>query len=141
LSLVKLAALLNRYGCRVDILNNPLANVVAELTGMPWLPRSLPLYRPGSIFLMADRKLTLAHSCRESFGFYTPGTLAGVLSSRKYAIETAPDDHQCPQCIHVEACRSNGLYYPSERFRSADIYYPFCKKVLDRIRARNGDDL
>lgn len=140
LSLVKLAALLNRYGCRVDILNNPLVNVVAELAGMSWLPRSQPLYRPGSIFLMADRKLTLAHTCRESFGLYTPGTLAGILSSRKYAIKTAPDDHLCPQCFHVENCRSNGLYYPSEWFRSADIYYPFCRKVLDRFRATNGDD-
>lgn len=140
ISLVKLAALLNRYGFRVDILNNPLANAVAELEGISGLPRSQPLYRSGSIFMMADSKLALAHSAGDSFGFFAQGTLTDVLSSKEFAIATAPDIHQCPQCTHIEVCRSNGMYRPSEWFRDNDQQHPFCRKVLDQIRAFNSDN-
>jgi hypothetical protein len=39
---------------------------------MPWIPPSSPLYRPGSLMITADLRITLAHSTTHHFGIYNP---------------------------------------------------------------------
>jgi MoaA/NifB/PqqE/SkfB family radical SAM enzyme len=127
---VRSAALLNLAGYSTSLLENPLANVAAGLMGMPWLPPGQALIRSGKIVVMADRSITLAHSCRESYGYYYPGVLAGVLASEGYAAALSPDTKTCPACRFHAACAEKGMARPSEWFRDMDEGAPFCKRVL-----------
>jgi MoaA/NifB/PqqE/SkfB family radical SAM enzyme len=130
---VRSAALLNLAGYGTSLLENPLANVAAGLMGMPWLPPGHALIRSGKIVVMADRSITLAHSCRESYGSYSPGALAGVLSSDEYAAAVSPDTKTCPACRFHSACLGKGMVRPSEWFRDMDESAPFCKRVLSLL--------
>ena len=58
LRLVRMISLLNLYGLRVDILNNPLAAVASRVLRMPRLPPSPPLYRPGSLMITAEKRIS-----------------------------------------------------------------------------------
>ena len=133
IDLVKQSAWLNSYGYRVDILNNPLANICAQLLEMPWLPVSHPLYRSGSICVRSDGRLTHSHSSEEHFGKYTPGSLPKILSSPAYTRATDSDDIFCAKCAHFDICRSNRMLRPSEKHRATDNHYPFCRHVLNEF--------
>jgi MoaA/NifB/PqqE/SkfB family radical SAM enzyme len=135
LQLVKIASLLNLGGLKTYILSNPLAGVASKLLKMQWIPKSHPLYSDGSIFIKANRDITLSHSCRSSFGKYEPGTIAKVLASDTYLNSTAPDKATCPSCKYSRSCLENGMVRPSEWYRDMHPGVPYCKRVLDRAAA------
>ncbi len=133
LQMVRVVAMLNLYGYRISVLENPLATVAAGLMGMPWLTLAPPLYRSGKIVLMADASLTLAHSSRDSLGTYGPGMLGAVTGSEHYQRMVGPDTDICPACMFHEACIEKGLDRPSEWFRDLDDTVPYCRRVLNSI--------
>jgi MoaA/NifB/PqqE/SkfB family radical SAM enzyme len=135
LQLVQAAALLNLCGFKTYILSNPLAGVASKLLEMPWIPRSHPLYRHGSIFVKANRDISLSHSDSGSFGKYEPGIISKALSSEAYLNSTAPDKAICPACQYSKLCLENGMVRPSEWYRDMHPETPYCKRVLDRAAA------
>lgn len=132
LKLVRMVSLLNLYGHKTEILNNPLAVVVSKLFEIPWIPRVLPLHRPGHLIVMADRNIALSHSTRNSFGKYEPGMIEKMLFSKEYRIAVAPDETTCPSCGYTKLCKENGMIRPSEWYRDMYPEVPFCKRVLDK---------
>ncbi len=130
ISMVRMTALLNLYGYRVTVLQNPLATTASRALNMPWVAPALPLHRCGGVIVMADGAITLAHSTRESFGAYGPGALGGVLASDEYRKAAGPDDEACAGCRFRSLCRENGMVRPSEWFRSMGRPGRFCREVL-----------
>jgi MoaA/NifB/PqqE/SkfB family radical SAM enzyme len=130
IALVRIVTLLNIYGFRVSVLQNPLAVAVAQAITMPWMPPARHLQRPGGIIVMADRSITLAHSTREPFGTYRPGMLGAVLDSPEYRAAVSVDDKTCGVCPYISLCRAGGMVRPSELFRDMDEDIPFCKRVM-----------
>lgn len=135
LKLVQATALLNLYGHKTSLLSNPLAVVASKLLKTPWTTHSHPLYREGSIIVMANRDITLSHSNRSSFGKYETGMLGKVLSSDEYRNATSPDNSTCPTCRYHGICLENNMLRPSEWFRDMLADLPYCKRVLDRAAA------
>lgn len=133
LRLVQTVALLNLYGLRTNIKNNPLVSVVSKLIDMPWVPQAQPLCRDGSMIIMANRNISLSHSNRDSFGKYSPGMIQRVLASDEYQKAVAPDETICPSCRYAVLCRENGMIRPSERRMGMYTKELYCKRVLDRI--------
>jgi MoaA/NifB/PqqE/SkfB family radical SAM enzyme len=132
LKLVQAAAMLNLCGFKTYILSNPLAGVASKLLEMPWIPRSHPLYRDGSIFVKANGDISLSHSSRISFGKYEPGMFSKALASQAYQNLIAPDKATCPSCTYSTLCRENGMKRPSEWYRDMYPEKPYCKRVLDQ---------
>lgn len=130
ISMVRMTALLNLYGYRVTVLQNPLATAASRALNMPWVAPALPLHRSGGVIVMADGSITLAHSTRESFGAYGPGAIAKVLASDEYRKASGPDDEGCAGCAYLALCRENGMVRPSEWFRSMGAQGRFCREVL-----------
>jgi MoaA/NifB/PqqE/SkfB family radical SAM enzyme len=133
LQLVRTVALLNLYGLRTNVLNDPLVNVVSGLLEMPWIPRAYPLYRQGSIMVMANRDIRLAHSGRERFGKYESGMIGRVLASEAYQRAVSPDTETCPSCRHSARCPENGLVRPLNGDRDMHPGLPYCKRTLDSV--------
>jgi MoaA/NifB/PqqE/SkfB family radical SAM enzyme len=133
IQLVQIVSLLNLKGLRIIVKNNPLANLVSKLIGMPWLPPAQPLYREGSIVIMANRKINFCHSSRHHFGKYVPGKIQKVLDSRKYQKAVAPGKTICASCSYAELCAENNMIRPSESYWDVQPDLPYCKAVLDRI--------
>lgn len=129
--LVKTASLLNLYGLSVEILDNPLANVVADITGMKWLPRAKPLHRTGRIVILADGRIVASHSSGDILGTYRPGTLGEILMSGIYRDAVSANETVCPRCEHHGTCSSHGLIRPSEWYRDMHPEIPYCKRVLE----------
>jgi MoaA/NifB/PqqE/SkfB family radical SAM enzyme len=134
--LVRYVSLLNLCGYKSQVLNNPLAGLVSKMLEMPWMPSTPSLYSEGSIIVMANRDIAIAHSSRESFGKYEPGMIEEVLASDRYRAAIAPDRSVCPLCNYFEMCRQNGMVRPSEWYRDMLPEVPYCKRVLD-ITASN----
>jgi len=130
LRLVRMVALLNLFGLKVHVLNNPLAAVVSKVLQMPWVPPSLPLYQPGSIMITADLRVTLAHSTTNHLGFYEPGVLQRVFNSDDYCQAMSKDQLICSKCDYSDLCSSNGKVRPSEWHRDMLPQVPYCKRVL-----------
>jgi MoaA/NifB/PqqE/SkfB family radical SAM enzyme len=135
LKLVQTAAILNLCGFKTYILSNPLAGVVSEMLQMPWIPRSHPLYRDGSIFVKANGDISLSHSSLSSFGKYEPGMFSRALASEAYLNSTAPDKATCPACKYAKLCQEKGMVRPSEWYRDMHPEKPYCKRVLDLAAA------
>ena len=135
LELVRSVSLLNLGGCTVDFLHEPLVNVVSKEMNMPWIHESPPLFRQGSIIVMANRDVRLYHSSRHSFAQYRPGMIEKVLSSEDYQKTVAPDVATCPTCRYVELCRENGMDRPSEPYDELDSDAASCRQILDKIEA------
>jgi len=131
--LVRMVALLNVGGLRIIVKKNPLANVVSKLIDMPWIPWVPPLYREGSMIIMANRHIGVVHSNRNSLGSYRPGMIRKVLTSNTYRKMVGPDESTCPLCRYARVCEENGMVRPSEAYR--DLYFdtPYCRRVLDKI--------
>ena len=132
LRLVQTVSLLNLYGLRTNVKNNPLVSVVSKLIDMPWVPHAQPLCRDGSMIVMANRNISLSHSNRDSFGKYSPGMIQRVLASDEYQKAVAPDETVCPSCRYAVLCRENGMIRPSERRMDMYTKELYCKRVLDR---------
>jgi len=130
---VKIVALLNRFGFTARVLNDPLANVVAKCIQIPWIPQSTPLYRDGSIIVMADRNIALSHSSKGHFGKFVPGMLERVLKSGKYRNAVSPDEGTCPSCKYNEYCVEFGMVRPWEIYRDVAVRVPYCTRVLSRV--------
>ncbi len=130
LRLVKMVSLLNLYGLKAGILNNPLAVVASRVLNMPWLSPSHPLYQPGSILVTADLRITLAHSTTDHFGTYEPGILTRIIGSDDYCRAVSEDQSLCGNCVYSRLCRSEGMTRPSDRYRDMHPKVPFCKRVL-----------
>ncbi|MGA8831602.1 MAG: radical SAM protein [Desulfomonilaceae bacterium] len=130
LGLVRMVALLNLYGLNVDFLNNPLATVASRYLKMHWLPRSPPLYQPGSILITAEKRITLAHSTMGNFGVYEPGILSKITKSADYRHAVSPDRLTCGECAYSRLCSMDGMVRPSEWDRDMFPQVPYCKRVL-----------
>lgn len=128
--LVRMISLLNLYGLKIDLLNNPLAAVASKVLGLPWVTLSPPLYRPGSVMITADLRVTLAHSTLENFGAYQPGILQKIISSDSYRRAVSQDRSFCQNCIYINLCRKEGMMRPSEWFRDMFPQVPYCTRVL-----------
>jgi MoaA/NifB/PqqE/SkfB family radical SAM enzyme len=131
--LVRMVALLNIGGLRSIVKKNPLANVVSKMLEMPWIPLVPPLYAEGSIIVMANRQMGVAHSNRNSLGKYRPGMIRKVLSSDGYGRAVAPDQATCPSCRYADLCEKNGMIRPSQGYGDLRADIPFCKRVLNKI--------
>jgi len=132
IDLVKVSSLLNLHGLKINLLSNPLATVVSRMIGMPWVPPSPPLYLEGSVIVLADRRVALAHSATESFGRYQAGNLRTILDSDKYRRAVLPDRSTCPACMHLRDCAEAGMVRPSEWCRDMQPDIPYCRRVLAR---------
>ena len=132
LQLVQTVSLLNLYGLLTIVKNNPLVSVVSKLIEMPWIPQAHPLYREGSMIVMANRNISLSHSIRDSFGKYKPGMIQRVLASDEYRKAVAPDETTCHSCKYAELCMENGMVRPSEWYWDMYTEVPYCKRVLNK---------
>ena len=130
LRLVQMISLLNLYGLKVVVLNNPLAVVASKILKMPWVPLSTPLYRPGSLMITADLRITLAHSTMDYFGSYKPGILPKIISSDEYSCAVSQDRFICPYCVFSRLCSQEGMLRPSEWYRDMFPQVPYCQRVL-----------
>lgn len=128
--LVRTISLLNLYGLKIDLLNNPLAAVVARILKMPWTTRSPPLYRPGSIMITAEGRITLAHSTKEHFGNYEAGILSTIINSDQYCRAGSEDQLICQYCEYITLCRKEGMMRPSDWLRDMTPQIPYCRRVL-----------
>ncbi len=130
LRLVRMISLLNLYGLKVDLLNNPLAAVASRTIRMPWVPRSPPLYRPGSVMITAERRITLAHSTMDYFGIYKPGILPRIIRSKDYCHAVSRNRLVCRNCVYSRLCKIGGMVRPSEWYRDMFPQVPYCQRVL-----------
>ena len=130
LRLVGIVSLLNLYGLKVDILNNPLAAVASRVLGVPAVPSSPPLYRPGSVMITAQKRITLAHSTRDDFGIYEPGILSKIMNSASYCLAVSQDRLICSKCVYSRFCSVEGMVRPSEWYRDMFPQVPYCRRVL-----------
>jgi hypothetical protein len=131
--LVRMVAFLHLGGLRTIVKKNPLANIVSQLLGMPWIPRVPPLYLEGCMIVMANRHISVVHSSRNSLGRYGPGMIRKVLASEGYRKTVGPDQATCPSCRYVQLCKENGMVRPTEGNRDLHADTPYCRRVLDRI--------
>jgi MoaA/NifB/PqqE/SkfB family radical SAM enzyme len=132
LRLVRMVSLLNLYGLNVALLNNPLAAVASRVLGMPRVPPSPPLYRPGSAMITAEKRVTLAHSTTDDFGTYEPGILSKIVNSADYCRAVSQDRWICPNCVYSPLCSAEGMTRPSEWYRDMFPPVPYCSRVLAR---------
>ena len=133
LQLVQTVGLLNVYGLRIHLKHSPLARVVSKRMGMPWVLPAYPLYRQGSMIVMADRTIRLSHSNKDSLDKFAAGRIRKVLSSDTYRRAVAPNRSICPSCKYITLCRKDSLLRPSPRQMDIHRDAPYCKRVLDRI--------
>lgn len=131
IALVKAASMLNLYGLRVRMLENPLAGAAAAAIKMSWLPASPPLVRAGRLVILADGAIALAHSARDALGTFAMGSIATTLASESYRALVAVDTETCPTCRHAPLCREAGMTRPSEWYRDGVESPPYCVRVLD----------
>lgn len=130
LRLVRMISLLNLYGLKVNILNNPLAAVASRCLKMPWAPRSRPLYQPGSVMITAEPRVTVAHSTMDDFGTYEAGILPRIFGSEDYRRAVSQDQLICANCAYSHLCRREGMLKPSEWYRDMFPQIPYCQRVL-----------
>ena len=130
--LVRMISLLNLCGLRVEVLNNPLATVASRVLKLPWHLSSPPLYRPGSVMVTAEGRITLAHSTTDHFGHYKPGILKPIIHSDDYLLAVADDHRICKNCSRHPLCRIEGMVRPSEWFRDMIPQPLYCKRVLTK---------
>ena len=132
LGLVRTVSLLNLSGYKTDVLNEPLVNVASKIMKMPWIPRSRPLIRQGSMVIRANREITLSHSNRDNSVIYESGTIKSVLGSESYRAAVGPDETTCPPCEFFQLCRENGMVRPSGWYMDMHPETPYCKRVLKK---------
>jgi MoaA/NifB/PqqE/SkfB family radical SAM enzyme len=132
LRLVRMISLLDLYGLKVHLLNNPLAAVASRVLGMPRLPRSSPLYQPGSVMITAEKRITLAHSTMDDFGIYEPGMLSKIMNSADYCRAVSSDRSLCGNCVYTCLCDIEGMVRPSEWYRDMSPQVPYCRRVLEK---------
>jgi MoaA/NifB/PqqE/SkfB family radical SAM enzyme len=129
---VRTIALLNTFGLKIAVLNEPLVNVVANQLEMPWFPPSVSMDQQGNIIIMANRTIGLSHFNRTFFGRYAPGMIKKVLTSNAYEKSVLADESTCPSCNFQQTCLENGMRQPSQSYGKGDRKEPYCRSVLNR---------
>jgi MoaA/NifB/PqqE/SkfB family radical SAM enzyme len=138
--LVNTVSLLNLYGLSVEILENPLANVVAAISAINWLPKARSQHRKGRIVVLANGRIVPSHPSSDSLGTYRPGILEEILMSERYRDAVSSNDTICTRCEHHATCISHGMNRSSEWYRDMDDEIPYCKRVLDCLKASEFGD-
>lgn len=141
LRLIRMVSAFNMCGYTINVLNNPLANVAAAMMGLPMVPRSYPLCRPGKIMVRANGDITLAHSAWTPFGTYEAGMVGDVLSDDRYANAVAPDTIVCPTCRFVAHCRENGMPQPPNEALDMVAEPCYCQRALALIDQQRSNRL
>jgi sulfatase maturation enzyme AslB (radical SAM superfamily) len=136
--LVRMVALLNVAGLRTIVKKNPIANIVAKLLRMPWIPLVAPLYRKGCLMVMANRNIGVVHSNRNSFGRYKTGMIKKVLASDEYQKTVEANQSTCPSCKYSHLCQQNGMIRPSQGYGDLQADTPYCSRVLDKATEDKG---
>jgi len=131
--LIQGISLLNVFGFRIDVLNEPLALVASKLLDSPLTQWSPPVNRKESIIVMADGSIGISHFNRTNFGQYKAGIIQEVLGSDEYIMAVSCDDKTCLSCKYNPVCMENGMDRPSESNGQCCPATPYCKSVLDRI--------
>lgn len=131
--LVRMVAFLHLGGFRTIVKKNPLANIVSQLVGMPWIPLVPPLYREGCMIVMANKRISVVHSNKNSLGTYRPGMIRKVLASDRYRRTVEPDRAMCPRCRYGQLCKRYGMIRPPQLYGDHYVDIPYCRQVLDRI--------
>lgn len=129
--LVRTVSFLNVFGFKIEVLNEPLVNVVSNLLEMPWFKPSVPINQKGNIIVMANRMIGLSHFNRTFFGRYAPGMIANVLTSDAYKKSLLPDESTCPSCKFQNTCLENGMLQPSQSYGKGYRKEPYCRRVLN----------
>jgi MoaA/NifB/PqqE/SkfB family radical SAM enzyme len=132
--LVRTVSALNLCGLPADLLNNPLANVVAARLHLPRVPQSHALCRPERLMIRADRNIVLAHSTPEIIGQYRPGMITKALTCDGYRQAVAQDNTTCPMCPYIDQCRPHGMLHPSPPVMDMQPEVPYCQRVLAGIQ-------
>ena len=130
--LIQGISMLNIFGLRIDVLNEPLANVAAKLLENPLNQWSTPVNREGSIIVMADGSIGISHFNGTKFGQYKASMIQKVLTSDEFKKAVSPDEKTCPSCKYNPVCMENGMDRPSESNGQCKPATPYCKSVLDR---------
>jgi len=133
-ALIRIVSALNLCGFSTDLLNNPLANVVAAALDLPLISLSHSLGRPGRLTVRASRDITLAHSTMEIIGQYRPGMITRALTCDCYCKAVAQDDTTCPMCPHIDQCRKHRKLHPSPPVMDMQPEIPYCQRVLAGIQ-------
>jgi MoaA/NifB/PqqE/SkfB family radical SAM enzyme len=133
IKLVQAASLLNVYGHKTLVLNNPLITVTSKKLGIWGIPESKPLNRAGDFIVLANKRIASAHSTHNHFSTYEPGMLKNVLFSNEYLSAVTPDNTTCPDCKYSRFCKDNDMMRPSQWYRDMHPEVPFCKRVLARV--------
>ena len=133
LDLARTSALINLYGLRTTVLNEPLINVVSAKLRLPAIPPSAPLCRDGQLMIRANRRISLAHTDGHHLGTYRPGGLKKIRAAAAYRKAVAPANRGCTTCTHQKSCRDGGLIRPADwpMKRTSPVF--FCQSVLDII--------
>lgn len=131
--LVQTVSLLNLYGLKVCIKNQPLAGIVAKAIHMPWIPITMPLYRDRSLMITANGEIRMVHSDGTVLGRYSPGMLSKTHQSDRYQQTIRPDQSICPDCGHSEICAQNGMDRPAPAHFDLHVDSPYCQRVLDQL--------
>jgi len=131
--LIRGISLLNLLGAKIDVLNEPLAYVAADLMKCPMTQWAAPVRREKSIILLADGTLSLSHFSETNFGQYKRGRLRGVFASAAYKKAVSPDESVCPLCRFHVLCAGHGLCRPTEPTKYSPGSTCYCKSVLDNI--------
>jgi len=138
IKLVKTIAVLNALGMKVDILNDPLVKVVANMLERPWVKQARPMDREGSLIVMADKRIGVSHFSYSRFGNYRNGMLRKILYSDTYQNAVKNNETVCPACRHHEFCTENDMIRPCKPNNDTRQKQYFCIEVLDRIIPRTS---
>ncbi|MBL0716118.1 MAG: radical SAM protein [Desulfosarcina sp.] len=133
IELVHIVSLINLYGLRTVLMNEPLINVACKMLGMSWVPKSKGLCHKGNLIVMADLSIYLFHTGRECCGNYESDSINRILASSRYKQATAPDKRVCPACKYAVLCSDGGLSRPTEWHMDKLMDSHYCKTVLDLI--------
>jgi MoaA/NifB/PqqE/SkfB family radical SAM enzyme len=131
--------LLNGFGFRVGVLNEPLAYVAADLMGRPLKQWAPPVNSEKSIIVKADGTIGLSHFSKIDFGPYKTGKLQEVLVSDRYKEAVSSDETICPACRYHTVCARQGMKRPSGSAKYSQENALYCKCVLDIISEGKGN--
>lgn len=137
---VKMVGYLSLGGYRVNILENSLSTVVAELLGFQWFPKSPEISRKGKIVVLESGVITDNHSSLEVLGSYDSNKLEDVLNSEHYRALCIEESSECRDCNFITLCRKSHKLRPSDEFHNCsegEGYY--CQKVLTFIESGKDD--
>ena len=134
---IRIVPFLNLLGFKIDILNDPLANVASKLLENPVIQWSHPINRESSLIIMANGFISPSHFSGTFFSKYESGMIKKVLASNEYRKAVSQNDTICPYCGYNQICKENDMFQPSESNSKLHQNNFFCKRVLNTIMMEN----